>query len=79
MKIGSPLKVELKRKLLTGKQKPLFGEKDEAVNTLTLEIRLLTEELEVTRKRITVHEGNAAELEQRIANLDNLLKEIKKS
>ena len=79
MKKDSPLKVELKAKLPLKKDKPLFGEKDEAVNTLTLEIRLLTEELEATRKRIATAEGNAAELEMRIANLRDLLREVQKT
>ena len=79
MKKDSPLKVELKAKLPPKKDKPLFGEKDEAVNTLTLEIRLLTEELESTRKRIATAEGNAAELEMRIANLQDLLREVQKT
>ena len=77
--LDSPLKVELKAKLPIKKEKSLFGEKDEAVNTLTLEIRLLTEELEFTRKRISTYQGNAQELETRIDNLSDLLKEIKKS
>jgi hypothetical protein len=75
---SNPLKKDVKVKLTVKKEKSLFGERDEAVNTLTLEIRLLTEELEFTKKRIATYEGNAAELEQRIENLDDLLKEIKK-
>lgn len=73
-----PLKVEMKKKP-EPKGKSLFGDKDEAINTLTLEIRLLTEELEFTRKRIATYIGNAEELGQRIENLSDLLKEVKKS
>jgi len=74
----SPLKSEPKKKLPKAEEKPLFGELDEAINTLTLEIRLLTEELEAIRKRITTAEANAEELESRISNLNDLLKEIQK-
>jgi chromosome segregation ATPase len=73
------LKEEIKEKLLIKVEAPLFGEKDEAINTLTLEVKILTEELEATRKRIATAEGNAEELEQRIENLRDLLQEIKKS
>jgi hypothetical protein len=42
------LKEEIKEKLLIKVEAPLFGEKDEAINTLTLEVKILTEELEAT-------------------------------